>query len=793
MLKNYLLTALRNLWKQKGFTAINLAGLALGMACSLLILFWVQDEQGVDNFHVNKDRLFYVYERNHMGNKIQSWYWTQGPLADELKKEIPEVETSTVISSSNTVVFTVGDKKIKEDGFAAEPDFFSMFSYPVVEGNGANALGAPDGIAISRQMAIQLFGTTNAAIGKAVRYNDKKDLMVRAVYEDFGPRVANQGAFVMSWKGYIEDGNDWANGYASVDPSTCILLKAGADPAAAEAKMRHLLDKFPTEQKDIKTELALQKFGDRYLHSDFNSAGVPTEGRVEYVRLFSIIALFILVIACINFMNLTTARSVKRAKEIGVRKVMGAFRGLLIRQFIGEAVLMAVLAAALALFIVTAALPAFNQLTGKAISLPVRDPGFWISLGGITLLTGLLSGSYPAFYLSGFNPIRVLKASLPSGRRGDALFRKGLVVFQFTLSIVLIVGTILITQQIQYMQHARLGYDRENLVYLPIEGELGKKLDVFKTEARQLPGIAGLTFFSGGNPTSMGSGTLGIGWIGKPSNEHDRFIREGIGPDFLRSMKIELVAGRDFSPAYGTDSSGVIINETAVKLMGYKDPVGKTIYNYDQKLHIVGVVKDFHFQSLHDAILPLVLFQGRDNGWFGTVIVRTQSGKTPVALAGLEKLYRELNPAFPFSYKFADAEYSSMYRSEEVTGRLSVLFALLAISISCLGLLGLSLFTAEQRVREIGIRKVLGASVPSLFGLLSRGFMGLVGISYLIAAPLGYWAMHHWLAGFAYRTSISVWTFVLAGLLALLVALVTVCWQTLKAAGANPVKSLRSE
>jgi predicted permease len=793
MLKNYFLTALRNLWKQKGFTTINLTGLALGMACSLLILLWVQDERSVDNFHVNGNRLFYVYERNHMGSRIQSWYWTQGPLAEELKKEIPEVEASTVISSTNTVVFTVGDKKIKEEGFAAQPDFFSMFSYPVLEGNGVNALRAPDGIAISRQMAVRLFGSPRAAINKAVRYNDKKEFMVRAVYEDFGPRVAYQGAFVMSWKGYIEDGNDWGNGYAAVDPSTCVLLKAGANPAAAEAKMQHLLDKFPTEQKDIKTELALQKFGDRYLHSDFNSAGIPTDGRVEYVQLFSIIALFILVIACINFMNLTTARSVKRAKEIGVRKVMGAVRGLLIRQFIGEAVLMAVLAAALALFIVTAALPAFNQLTSKVIALPVRDPGFWISLGVITLLTGLLSGSYPAFYLSGFNPIRVLKAALPSGTRGDALFRKGLVVFQFTLSIVLIVSTILITQQIHYMQNARLGYDRENLVYLPIEGELDKKLDVFKTEAGQLPGVAGLTFFSGGNPTSMGSGTLGIGWIGKPANEHDRFIREAIGPDFLKLMKIGLVAGRDFSPAYGTDSSGVIVNETAVKLMGYKDPVGKTIYNYDQALHIVGVVKDFHFQSLHDAILPLVLFQGRNDNWFGTVIVRTQAGQTPAALAGLEKLYRQLNPAFPFSYKFADAEYSAMYKSEEVTGRLSILFALLAISISCLGLLGLSLFTAEQRVREIGIRKVLGASVISLFGMLSRSFLGLVGIAFLIAAPVGWWAMHRWLAGFAYQTEMSWWTFALAGVLALLVALVTVCWQTLKAASANPVKSLRSE
>jgi putative ABC transport system permease protein len=792
MLKNYFLTALRNLWKQKGFTAINLTGLAMGMACSLLILLWVQDERSVDGFHAKGDRLFFVYERNHMGAKIQSWYWTQGPLAEELKKEIPEVEASTAIASGYTGLFNVGEKKLKENGFAAGPDFFSMFSYPLLVGNGRDALSAPDGIAISRRMAIELFGSANTAIGKAVQYNYKKQLMVRAVYEDLSPKVSYRGDFIAPWSGYLEDGNSWAKDYGSVDPSTCVLLKAGVLPAVAEAKMRHLLDKFPTERKDMQTELALQRFGDRYLHSDFNSAGVPTDGRIAYVGLFSIIALFILVIACINFMNLTTARSVKRAKEIGVRKVMGAVRGLLIRQFIGEAILMAALSAVLALVLVATALPAFNLLTGKAIVLPTGEPRFWLSLAGITLLTGLLSGSYPAFYLSGFSAIRVLKSALPSGTKGDALFRKGLVVFQFTLSIVLILATILIAQQIRYMQNARLGYDRENLLYLPIEGEMGKKLDVFRTEAAKLPGVAQLTLFSGDNPTVMGSGTLGMGWIGKDPNEHDRFIHENVGRDFLKTMKIGLVAGRDFSPEYPTDSNAVIVNETAVKLMGYKDPIGKTVYNYTYPLHIVGVVKDFHFQSLHDAILPLVLRPGR-NEWYQTVVVRTRPGQTRVVLGGLEKLYRLLNPAFPFSYKFADTEYAALYKSEEVTGRLSVLFALLAISISCLGLLGLSLFTAGQRVREVGIRKVLGASVPSLFALLSRSFLGLVGIAYLIAAPLGWWAMHEWLAGFAYRTSISGWTFVVAGLLAVLVALATVCWQTLRAASANPVKSLRSE
>ncbi len=792
MLKNYFKTALRNLLRQKGFSAINLIGLALGMACSLLILLWVQDERSVDAFHRNGDRLYYVYERNYMGGKLQTWYWTQGPLAEELKAEIPEVQAATPISWSNTNTFAVGEKVLKEDGFAAGSEYFTMFSYPLIEGSAKDALSTPDGLAISRKMAVAFFGSPATAMGKAIRYENKKSFMVKAVFEDFSPLLSNQGNFIMPWKGYIEDGNQWAEQWASVDPRTVILLRPGADAGAVEKKIRHITEKFETEQKNIRIELGLQRFSDYYLRSEFRD-GVPTGGRIEYVRLFSIVALFILLIACINFMNLTTARSVKRAKEIGVRKVMGAVRGLLIRQFIGEAILMAVLSAILALVIISLALPAFNQLTGKEIVLPINQLSFWASFVGITLLTGLVSGSYPAFYLSGFNPIRVLKAALPSGTKGDALFRRGLVVFQFVLSIVLILSTVLISRQVNFMRNAQLGYDRENLVYLPIEGDLGKKLEVFRTEAMGLPGVQAVSMSSGSNPTMMGDGTLSIGWTGKDPNVHERFIQEVVSPDFLTTMKVRLVAGRTLDPGtYPTDSSGVLLNETAVKLMGYKDPVGKPVYSGNYPLHIVGVIKDFHFQSLHDPILPLILGAGRKE-WYGNILVRLKAGQTPVALAGLERLCKELNPAFPFTYKFSDAEYAKLYKSEEITGRLSIIFAILGIVISCLGLLGLSMFTAEQRLREIGIRKILGASVGGLFGLLSRNFLGLVALAFLIGAPLGWWAMHQWLSGFAYQTDIPWWTFAIAGIVALLVALVTVCWQTIRAARTNPIKSLRPE
>jgi putative ABC transport system permease protein len=489
-------------------------------------------------------------------------------------------------------------------------------------------------------------------------------------------------------------------------------------------------------------------------------------------------------------MNLTTARSLRRAREIGVRKVMGAGRGLLIRQFIGEAILLTFLAVIPALILVSLALPAFNQLTGKQIILPYAQAAFWGGILGITLVTGIFSGSYPAFFLSAFNPIKVLKGMSKAGS-GSVWFRKGLVVFQFVLSIVLIVSTILISRQIKFVQTADIGYDRENLLYIPIEGDLGSKLDVFTAEAGRLPGVGGISQLTE-DPTEMSNGILSLGWEGKDPNDHIRFIHDAVGPGFMKLMKLKMAAGKDFFSDFSSDSMAIIVNETAVAKMGYKDPVGKPIFFGKARGHIVGVVKDFHFRSMHDAIQPLVLMQGKSD-WFSTILIRTQPGKTKEALSGLEQLCKKLNPKFPFSYKFSDQEYAKLYKSDEVTGRLSVIFAVLAIFISCLGLLGLSIFTAGQRAKEVGIRKVLGAGMASLFGLLSLEFLALVGMAFLIAAPLAWWAMHQWLDQFAYRTDIPLWVFGLSGVLALFIALLTVCFQAIKTAGSNPVDSLRAE
>jgi putative ABC transport system permease protein len=789
MIRNYLKTTLRNLWNNKGFSAINISGLALGMTCSLLILLWVQDEKGVDAFHQNGKNLYYIYERNNLGGKVESWYWTQGPLAEELKKEIPEIKNSSPVSWPSLNTFSVGEKILKQDGYSAGADFFRMFSYPLLEGRAIDALGTPNSIAISRKMANDFFGRPASAMGKTIRYENKKDFTVKAVFEDMSSRVADKCNYIISWSAYLED-NLWAKDWEAVDPRTVIELRGDANPLLVESRMKFILDKFNTELKGSnRIELYLQRFDQRYLHSEFKN-GYPVEGRIQYVQLFSLVAIFILVIACINFMNLTTARSVKRAREIGVRKVMGALRILLIRQFIVEAILMAVISMILALILTRLALPAFNQLTSKEIVIPFSNLNFCLAIIGLTILTGIFSGSYPAFFLSGFRPIEVLKGTLKSGPRA-VLFRKGLVIFQFTLSIILIISTILISRQIYFVQSASTGYNRENLLYIPIEGTLLQKLDVFKAEAYKLPGVKNITELTEA-PTEMNNGTLSIGWEGRDPNEHIRFIHDAIGPDFMKTMDLKMAAGRSF-PSDGTyDSLGVIVNETAASLMGYKNPIGKPVFSGSYRSTIIGVVKDFHFKSLHDPIEPLVLFMGKGD-YYATIIIRTTQGQTKKALTGLEQLCKTLNPAFPFSYKFSDEEYEKLYKSDQVIGRLSVVFAVLAVVISCLGLLGLSIFTATQRAKEIGVRKVLGAGIGSLFLLLSREFLVLVGFSFLIAAPLGWWAMDHWLQNFAYHTAIPWWVPGLAGLLAFLIALATICVQALQSANANPVKSLRSE
>ncbi|HTL09007.1 MAG TPA: ABC transporter permease [Chitinophagaceae bacterium] len=790
MIKNYLLVAIRNLQRNKVFSFINILGLALGICCSLLIILWVQDERSMDNFHANNGRLYMIYENQFYDGKISSGYYTPGVLAAELKKKIPEIEKAINFNVwPDKKAFQVGDKILKEEGNFADPDFFEMFSFPLLEGKPSLALNDPSSIAVSEKMAKHFFGSVAAAMGKTIRCEDKKDFKVSAVYADMPQHSTLKLDFVLNWYAFLDE-NSWARDWGNNGPATAIMLRADAKPTLVASKIRKFLDGYNKEQdKTFRIELAMQPFNQMYLHSNFKN-GQASGGRIEYVKLFSIIAVFILLIACINFMNLTTARSVKRSKEIGIRKVVGALRAILIRQFIGEAVLLTFFATLIAVLLATLMLPAFNDLTGKNIGFPFTNSIFWMQLLVLLIITGVLSGSYPALFLSSFNPATVLKGTMKFSS-GATLFRKGLVVFQFVLSIVLIVGTIIVSQQVKYIQHKNLGYDRENLIYIPVEGDLPQQYNVFKQQALGLPGILGVTRMTE-TPTNLGSSTGGVEWDGKDPAIRPMFTQASVGYDFVKTMKLQLAQGRDFSRDFGTDTSNYLVNEAALRRIGYKDPIGKRLTLWKQTGNIVGVIKDFHFTSLRVPIEPLILRLRDQEGW-GTILVKAERGKTKEAVESLGQLCKRLNPKFPFTYYFADEEFNKLYKGEAVIDKLSNFFAFLAIFISCLGLLGLAMFTAEQRTREIGIRKVLGASVSGLFTLLSKEFLQLVIIAFVIATPLAWWAMHNWLKDYEYRTAIHWWIFALAGLLAVIIALATVSFQAVKAALANPVKSLRTE
>jgi ABC-type antimicrobial peptide transport system permease subunit len=792
MIGNYFKTAFRHLWKTKAFSLINILGLALGLTCSLLILLWVKDEYSVDAFHKNGSQLYSVYERQNHDGQWSAFHATPAVMADEMKRVLPEVQYAANYSWNEQKTFEANNKIMKRSGNYAGADFFNMFSYPLLEGSAATALQTPSSIAISKKMAEDFFGSPATAVGKTIRYQDNADFKITAVFDNVPQNSTKQFDYIINWQQFLDNfvespTSEWTNS----GPSCYLMLREGTDVKAFERRIERFLDNYNKEQtpRDY-IRLGIQRYGDMYLHSGFDENGNVSGGRIQYVKLFSIVAIFILLIACINFMNLTTARSVKRAREISVRKVIGAMRSSLVRQFMGEALLVAFLSVAVAVGVIMLALPQFNQLTGKHIAMPFNAAWFWLSMAALLLVTGFVSGSYPAFYLSSFNPVRVLKGTLKIGK--NALwFRKGLVVFQFMLSIILIIGTIVVSQQVNYIRSANLGYNRENLIYVPLEGDLPGSFEVFKMQVSRMPGIKDVSRMSN-NLTQIVNKTSEINWEGKDPTSGIEFAWSMVGYDFAKTLNAQMSQGRDFSKDFPTDSVGYVLNETALKITGYKDPIGKPFTFYQKRGTIIGVVKDFHFNSLHEAISPLVLALDEHMKW-GRALIRTAPGKTNEALASLEKICKELNPKVPFTYQFSDEEYAKLYRSDRIVGRLASYFAFLAIFISCLGLLGLVMFTAEQRTKELGIRKVLGATPFTLFNLLSREFIQLVLIALVIASPLAWLAMNSWLQDYAYKVAISWWMFVAAGIGAITIALVTVSFQAIKSALANPVKSLRTE
>ena len=788
MIKNYFKTAWRNLLQNKTFSLINIFGLALGMTCSLVIMLWLQDEIRKDKFHQNSKRLYRVMENQSYSGTISTFDATPGILAENIVKDIPDIQMASQMLWEEEPLFTVDNTYDKEKGRYVEKDFLRMFSFKLLKGDPATALARPDGVVISKKLADKYFKGKDP-IGKMVRIDNTDNVMVTGVLDGIPKSSSLTFDFLMSFEQWRKK-NDWAKEWGNNGPRCYVMIAPNTSIDRVNAKIKNYIK---TKNKESNVELFLQNYGESYLYSDWEN-GKQNGGRVEYVKIFSIVAIIILVIACINFMNLATARSLRRAREIGVRKVVGAGKRQLIGQFIGESLFVSFIAICFSLLIVFLLLPSFNTLTEKHLSIDLTDPSFLVILLGLTLVTGIISGSYPALFMSSLKPIIVLKGLLKF-RPGATYFRKALVVFQFALSIILILGMIVIYRQIDFIHNKNLGFAKEDLLYMPLEGELQKTYPTFKEQLLKQPGIKYVTSAQS-SPLEVGSSTSGVRWPGKDTTKLILFSSNPITYDYIKTMGIQLVAGRDLSTEYGLDTMNYLVNEAAAKKIGYKDPVGKELTMWGDKGMIVGLMKDYHHNSLHVPIEPLIL-RLHKKSWGGTywgnIIVRTEKGKTKQAIASMEKLYKQFNPGFPFKYYFTDDEIANRYKAEYTVSKLSRYFAFLAIFISCLGLFGLVTFTAEQRTKEIGIRKVLGASVTGIVGMLSKDFLKLVIIAAVIAFPVAWWAMHRWLNDFAYRVNIGWWVFVVAGIVALLIALLTISFQSIKAAIANPVKSLRTE
>ena len=787
MLHNYLKIAIRNLLRNKGFSAINIGGLAIGMASALLILLWVHDELGFDRWYPNTARLYKLYNRDNFQGNIVAWPNTPKPLAPYIGKDFATVEN---VTRYRNVVFllTSGETRLNAGGAFADSGFIKMFGLPLLKGDPGHALNTPGGIVLTQKLAKTLFGDSDP-MGKTIRMDSNNNFTVTAVLKDLPGNTSFDFDYLLPWSFMMattHDNDQW--GTNSV--YTFVLLKPGASQAAFDRQIKNIIIDHSGHKET--SEVFTQPVSRLHLYSKSEN-GALVGDRIQFVRLFILIAVFILLIACINFMNLSTARSEKRAREVGIRKVVGAVRGYLIGQFIGESILIAGLSFALALLLTDLTLDPFNQLVGKQLVIEFNNPAWWAFALGFVAFTGLLAGSYPAFYLSGFQPVKVLKGAF---RKVNALIstRKVLVVLQFTFAIILIVATLVVHRQISYAQDRDSGYNRNHLVYTFNQGELPQHYEAIKQEL--LGSGTVLSMNKSLNPiTQHWSDGWGYSWEGcTPADTHLDFITLSTDADFLKTMGATLISGRDINLyQYATDSSAVILNATAARLMRIKDPIGMTIHPDDgSSYHVVGVIKDFILESPYDNIAPMMIF---GSSQLFRVIHMKLNPNWPAAanMAQLEKVFKKYNPQYPASFTFVDDSYAGKFKAEQQIGTLAALFGGLTIFISCLGLFALAAYMAENRIREISVRKVLGASVTGITTMLAKDFVWLVLIAFLVATPVAWWIMHKWLVNYSYRIPIGWDIFALSGGLALFIAVATVSYQAVRAAIANPVKALRSE
>ena len=784
MIQHYFKLAFRNFQRQKSSFLINLVGLSTGLACALIIFLWVKDELQMDKFLPNEAQLYRIQEHQQYATDIMTTNSTPGPLVDALKEEFPEIaHAATVVWGNNFTLFYKG-KGFKVSGRPVGADFLHIIKVPMLAGDRVSALEDLNSIVISESTAKKMFGSSTAAMGQTISLDKESERMIGGVFQDLPSNSTIQFDMVLPFDKFRQ-GKDWLYRWGNNGPRTFVTLKEGTNYQDLSDKMA---DFIKTKEEESNVTLFLKPYAESYLYGRYEN-GKLTGGRIEYVRLFSLIAIFILIIACINFMNLSTARASRRAKEVGVKKAIGAERGVLINQYLSESMLIAFMSLGAAMLMVYLFLPQFNIITDKAITFDL-SPKILGGFLGITLLTGLLAGSYPAFYLSSFEPVEVLKGTIKSSL-GELWARRGLVIFQFTLSIILIVAVTVVYKQIQFVQSKNLGYKKENLIKFGTEGQLYEKLTPFLAEAKKVPGIANISSIGHGM-IGRNNNTSGLNWDGKDPNDRILFENISVNHDLLETIKVNLKNGRFFSRDFGADSTKIIFNDAAIQVMGLENPVGQTIKLWEEyDLEIIGVVENFHFESLHEPVKPAFFWLNPDNAWL--VMASLEAGKEKAALATLEKVYNNFNPGFEFDYQFLDEQYARQYQAEQRVASLAGYFAGFAILISCLGLFGLAAFTADRKKKEIGIRKVLGASVVNIITLLTKDFTRLVIVAILIGLPISWYVVDDWLARFAYRIDLNIWFFALAGSLVLLISWLTVSSQAFSSAMVNPKDCLKDD
>ncbi len=788
MIENYFKVAWRNLIQKKSYSLLNLGALAIGMACSILILLWVQNELSYDEFHENSDHMYRL--TSDAGGGFHAAVSPAG-MRDGLPDNMPEIKAVVRLfqPESGTTLLNVGNKRFEEKRvFYTDPDFLEMFSFPLLKGNSKTALSQPDGILITETTARKYFGDQDA-VGQIIRLNNSERFTVTGVLADIPINSHIQFDVLLPIQHLVKSSDYlftyvWQNfnfySYVQLDESTIESIPI------IEEKINQI---YTSHVSDMNVDFHLQPLADIHLHSDLQ-IDVSDRGNIQYVNIFLVIAFIILIVACINFMNLATARSARRSKEVGLRKVVGAGRQQLVMQFLSESMLISFLALIFAIGLVFLLLPTFNEITGKQLEISLLDIKLVIGLAIIAMITGLIAGSYPALFLSSFRPVSVLKGKLKLGNR-HSLFRNILVICQFAVSLLLLVGTAVIYTQLNFIKDKNLGFEQENLLYVTMTGDLGTKRKALETALQQNPLTAEFSIVSD-LPTNLATGNIDIQWDGKDPDMQKVIQSMRVDDYFLDVFKVKVLNGRGFSKNLAADSTNYLINEKAANLMGMniENAVGQNLTFAEEKGKIIGVVKDFNFRPLQYGIEPLIL---RWNRFGGFAVVRTQASAVESTIHALEQICADLNPAYPLSYGFLNKDLENQYQSEQQMGTIFNIFAVLAIFISCLGLYGLSAFMAEQRVKEIGIRKVLGASVLGLVNMLSKDFLKLILIALLIAVPVAWYVMNLWLQNYAYHITIQWWMFVFAGLVVLFIAVSTISFQTIKAANTSPIKSIRTE